>query len=173
MAPANPFFQARSAAIVQLAVFEAVNAIVGDYEPYLGTIAAPPGASPDAAAVAAAHRALVTLHPASAAALDAFRAQSLSAIPDGPAKDDGIAVGVAAADAMLAAPGRRRLGSRRTLHAGDRSGRLAADAARVPAGASAGLGPGDPVRHRGRLAVPFESAARDPHRQVRAATTTR
>jgi hypothetical protein len=101
VAPANPFVQTRSAAIVQLAVFEAVNAIVGDYEPYLGTIIAPPGASPDAAAVAAAHRALVALHPASAPALDVFRAQSLSAIPDGPAKDFGIAVGVAAADAML------------------------------------------------------------------------
>ena len=28
-------------AITQLAVFEAVNAITGDYEPYLGTIVAP------------------------------------------------------------------------------------------------------------------------------------
>jgi hypothetical protein len=33
VAPANPPFQSRSAAIVQLAVFEAVNAIIGDYEP--------------------------------------------------------------------------------------------------------------------------------------------
>ena len=38
----NPFAQARYAAIVQLAVFEAVNAITGDYQPYLGTITAPP-----------------------------------------------------------------------------------------------------------------------------------
>src|SRR4051795_13262742 len=68
--PTNPFFQARWAAIVQLAVFEAVNAVTGDYEPYLGTIAAPPWASPDAAAIAAAHRTLVTLRPGSAAALD-------------------------------------------------------------------------------------------------------
>ena len=99
--PTNPFFQARWGAIVQLAVFEAVNAIVGDYEPYLGTITAPPGASPDAAAIAAAYRTLVTLRPGSAAALDAARAQSLAAIPDGPAKDAGIAVGEAAAAAML------------------------------------------------------------------------
>ena len=63
VAPTPHFLQSRSAAIVQLAVFEAVNAIVGDYEPYLGTIDAPPWASPDAAAVAAAHRTLVTLHP--------------------------------------------------------------------------------------------------------------
>jgi hypothetical protein len=32
----SPFSQARFAAIVQLAVFEAVNAITGDYEPYIG-----------------------------------------------------------------------------------------------------------------------------------------
>jgi hypothetical protein len=102
VAPANPFIQARSAAIVQLAVFEAVNAIVGDYEPYLGTIAALPGASPEAAAVAAAHRTLVTLHPVSAANLDSSRAASLSMIPDGQSKDDGIAVGEAAAAALLA-----------------------------------------------------------------------
>src|SRR4051795_8863014 len=64
--PTNANFQARWGAIVQLAVFEAVNAVLGDYQPYLGTIAAPRGASPDAAAIAAAHRTLVTLRPASA-----------------------------------------------------------------------------------------------------------
>lgn len=101
-APTNPLFQNRWAAIVQLAVFEAVNAIEGDYEPYLGgLIVAPPGASPDAAAIAAAYRTLVTLRPGNVAALDAARAASLAAIPDGPAKDDGIAVGEDAAAAML------------------------------------------------------------------------
>ena len=34
----NPFAQGRFAAIVQLAVFEAVNAITQDYRPYIGTI---------------------------------------------------------------------------------------------------------------------------------------
>ncbi len=100
-APSNAVFQSRWAAIVQLAVFEAVNAVTGDYQPYLGTITAAPGASPDAAAIAAAHRTLVTLRPASAPVLDAARASSLAAIPDGPAKDAGIAAGEAAAAAML------------------------------------------------------------------------
>src|SRR5262245_33351972 len=99
--PTNPFFQARWGAIVQLAVFEAVNAIAGDYEPYLGIIDAPLGASPEAAAIAAAHRTLATLRPGSAAALDALRATSLAAIPDGPAKEAGITVGEDAASAML------------------------------------------------------------------------
>jgi hypothetical protein len=102
VAPTDPFLRIRSAAITQLAVFEAVNAIVLDYEPYLGSIVAPPGASPKAAAIAAAHRALVALHPGSASELDALRARSLAAIPDGPAKNDGIAVGEAAANAILA-----------------------------------------------------------------------
>src|SRR4051812_45688795 len=55
---ASPFAQARYAAIVQLAVFEAVNAVTPQYEPYLGTITAPSGASAQAAAVAAAHTVL-------------------------------------------------------------------------------------------------------------------
>jgi hypothetical protein len=101
--PTNPNFQTRWGAIVQLAVFEAVNAIVGDYQPYLGTITAPPGASPDAAAVTAAHRTLVALRPDSATTLNTRWIQSLAAIPAGSeAKAAGIAVGEQAAAAMLA-----------------------------------------------------------------------
>jgi hypothetical protein len=99
--PTNPVFQSRWGAIVQLAVFEAVNAIVGDYEPYLGVVDAPPWASPEAAAIAAAHRTLATLRPGSAATLDAARAASLAAIPDGLEKEAGILVGEEAAGAML------------------------------------------------------------------------
>ena len=41
--PRNPNYQTRWSAITQLAVFEAVNAITRDYEPYLGFITAPAG----------------------------------------------------------------------------------------------------------------------------------
>ena len=98
----NAFAQARFAAITQLAVFEAVDAITGDYNPYLGTITAPVGASAEAAAAAAAHGVLKSYFPGNASILDAARVSSLAAIPDGPAKDDGIAVGEAAAAAMIA-----------------------------------------------------------------------
>ena len=97
----NPFAQARYGAIVQLAVFEAVNSITSDYQPYLGTITAPRGACAEAAAVEAAYRVLSTYFPASAIALDTARATSLASIPDGQAKTDGIAVGDAAANAMI------------------------------------------------------------------------
>jgi hypothetical protein len=98
----NPFALARYAAIVQLAVFEAVNSITGDYRPYLGSIVAPHGASADAAAIQAAYRVLSTYFPASATSLDAARANSLSLIPEGQAKSKGIATGDAAAYAMIA-----------------------------------------------------------------------
>jgi hypothetical protein len=98
----SPFAQARYAAIVQLAVFEAVNAITGDYRPYLGGIVAPDGASPDAAAIEAAYQVLSTYFPASASTLSTARANSLASIPDGQAKSDGIATGDAAALAMIA-----------------------------------------------------------------------
>jgi PAP2 superfamily len=98
----SPIAQSRYAAIVQLAVFEAVNSITGDYRPYLGTIVAPQGASADAAAIQAAYRVLSTYFPASASTLGTARANSLALIPDGPAKSDGIATGDAAAFAMIA-----------------------------------------------------------------------
>jgi hypothetical protein len=99
----SPFAQARFAAIVQLAVFEAVNAVTHDYHAYLGTITAPAGASAQAAAVAAAHRVLWTYFSGSRTTLDARRATSLATIAASQAKADGITTGELAADAMIAA----------------------------------------------------------------------
>lgn len=98
----NPFAQARFAAITQLAVFEAVNSITGEYESYLEPINAPAGSSPEAAAATAAHDVLVAYFPAAAASLDAALVSSLAGIPDGASKDDGIAVGTAAAAELVA-----------------------------------------------------------------------
>ena len=101
----SPFATARFMSISQLAVFEAVNAITGDYEPYLGTVVAPAGASADAAAVAAAYTVLKSYFPG-AANLDPAYLASLAAIPDGSAKTAGIATGQMAAAQMMA----RRVG---------------------------------------------------------------
>jgi hypothetical protein len=101
VAAQNPFAQARFAAIAQLAVFEAVNACAERYRPYLGTITAPADASQEAAAVAAAHGVLRHYFPANGAALDAARDQSLAAIADGAMKASGVAVGEAAAAALV------------------------------------------------------------------------
>lgn len=93
--------QARLAAITHLAMFDAVNSITKQYRPYMAGIAAPPDASPEAAAIAAAHRVLTNYLPNSAPTLDMERARTLAAVQDGPAKAAGMAVGEAAAAAMI------------------------------------------------------------------------
>lgn len=98
----SPFAQARIMAITQLAVFEAVNTIEPRYEPYLGTLVAPAGASIDAAVITAAHDALKFYLPTNTM-IDDARTSALSLIPDGPAKAGGITVGAAAAVAMTTA----------------------------------------------------------------------
>jgi hypothetical protein len=94
--------QARSMAIVQVAVHDAVNGITGAHDTYLSTGAAPAGASPEAAAVAAAHKALVGLFPSQSGGLNAARAASLAALGLTEA-DAGIGWGEGAAAAVLAA----------------------------------------------------------------------
>ena len=90
-------------AIVQIAVYDAVNSIDGGhFEPYVILIDAPTGALADAAVAQAAHDLLVSIVPGQQAALDAQLANSLATIPAGQAKDDGIAVGQQAAAAILA-----------------------------------------------------------------------
>ena len=97
----SPFHQARLMAITQLAVFEAVNAVTGEYEPYLTEpIPVTFPASPEAAAIAAAHAVLKNYFSANTS-IDTDRANALAAIPDGLAKDNGIAAGEAAAAAMI------------------------------------------------------------------------
>src|SRR5262245_23972747 len=89
-------------AMVQGAVYDAVNAIEGGHEPYLGAPAsADSGDSSAAAAAQAAHDVLVGLFPAQKATLDAKLATTLAGIPDGSAETGGIEVGAAAAAAML------------------------------------------------------------------------
>ena len=97
-----PPLQMRFGAIVQLAVFEGVNSVDGEYQSTVDVPRSSPGASAPAAAVSAAHRVLRTYFPERAAEFDAARAKSLARIPAGPARDAGIAAGEAAAIAVMA-----------------------------------------------------------------------
>ena len=98
-----PVHQTRLMAIHQLAVHDAVNGITGKYETYLSPGPAPAGASPEAAAIAASYRTLCELFPGLQCDalldvyLDSLAAHGLS--PD----DPGVAYGMSAADAILAA----------------------------------------------------------------------
>jgi hypothetical protein len=85
------------------AIYDAVNAIDQGHKPYLVTLPdVPPSASQEAAAAAAAHEVLVALYPAFKASLDAALQQSLGQIADSKGKTQGIAIGLAVADRILA-----------------------------------------------------------------------
>jgi hypothetical protein len=93
----------RSFAILHASIYDAVNSIERTHRPYLVDVrGVSRHASQPAAANAAAHEALVKLYANFQASLDAQFAQSLAAIPDSPDKTDGIAVGQAVADEILA-----------------------------------------------------------------------
>jgi hypothetical protein len=106
-------------AYVSAAVYDAVVAIEGDFEPYGPPITAPPGASVDAAVVEAAYRTLWAYFPPESCnpasppgvyafclavrpSLDALHDEALALIPDGPAKEAGKAVGLQAANDIIA-----------------------------------------------------------------------
>jgi hypothetical protein len=97
----TPYAEARLMSILQLAVFEAVNAVTHEYEPYLGTVVAPAGASAEAAAIAAAYNVLKSWFPGAPGAYLTTYTYALAALPDA-GKNAGIATGEAAASQILA-----------------------------------------------------------------------
>ena len=90
------------AAMVHGAMYDAVAAVEGGLEPFATGVQAPPDASADAAVAQAARDVLVTRVPGQATNVQLAYDSYMAAIPAGPAKDRGIAVGAAAAAGMLA-----------------------------------------------------------------------
>jgi hypothetical protein len=86
----------------ELAVYNALVAIEGKYQPYKYKLTAPAGASPDAAAIEAAYQVLLVLLPDRTEQLTSSYNLSMAAIPDSSAKYDGQSVGRASASRLLA-----------------------------------------------------------------------
>ena len=93
---------ARGMAMMHLAMFEAVNAITRRYAPYRLTLPADAGASPQAAAAAAAHDVLAALFPDQQASLEATLKASLAEVSDASQKAKGVELGKKAASGILA-----------------------------------------------------------------------
>src|SRR5262249_43063104 len=93
---------------MHIAMYDAISSIDGGYTPFATRVAnVPADASREAAALEAAYQIVAALYPAASfpALADQFFAaytSDMSAIPDGPAKADGKAVGQAAAAGLLA-----------------------------------------------------------------------
>lgn len=101
--PSQPPLAARNLAMVHAAMYDAVNAIERTHQPYHVDLVAPAGASPVAAAAAAAHRVASSLYrePDELAVFNAALAESLASVADGPAESLGIEVGRQVADAII------------------------------------------------------------------------
>jgi hypothetical protein len=131
-----PPIEARVYAITQAAVHDALNAVQRRFRPYALRNFRTPGASPEAAVATAAYRVLSDQFgqltaiglPAQETALYAAYTSALKKIPDGRAKEEGIAVGSTADCRYPCTASRGRMeyttspGFR--LSAGDASGRV-------------------------------------------------
>ena len=93
----------REAALVNIAMFDAVNAIARHYRPCVMELTAAPTASQEAAAAMAAASVLTALHPDAAADVKTMLSASLAAIADGEAKTEGLKLGETAAANTLKA----------------------------------------------------------------------
>ena len=101
--PKLPAVQLVLRAMVHLAVYDAVVAIEGGYQPFAVAISAPPGADVRAAVATAAYlTARARVDASQVPSLDSTYQTYMTNIPNGLAKSDGVNVGTAAAAAVLA-----------------------------------------------------------------------
>ena len=100
-APLAPFVEARLYAIANVAMHDALNAIIPRYARYADTGPLDRDANAAAAALAAAHDAIVGAAPGATSATDAWYAAALAGV-DGPGIARGVAIGQRAAAAILA-----------------------------------------------------------------------
>lgn len=98
----GPGRSSRAMAIVHIAIFEAVNAIKGNFESYIGLDRADAGASVEAAIAIAAYETLKSLYPSQEPSFLYQFTLDMQRIIDGDAKDRGLDVGLAAAEKILA-----------------------------------------------------------------------
>ena len=103
--------------LVHAAIYDAVVAVEGEYEPFAVSLRRRGPTSVDAAVAATARGVLVVRVPGQAAMVEAAYTAFLDGIPDGPRKTNGIRLGRAVAGAYLGAEGRRRLRQRRAVGA--------------------------------------------------------
>jgi hypothetical protein len=92
----------RTLAMVHVAMSDAINTVQNHYTRVVATLPAAPDASAEAAAATAAWQILTQIYPAQKAKIEEAYAASLQAVPDGPAKTEGIKLGIAVAEAVQA-----------------------------------------------------------------------
>ena len=172
----TPHASPLSFAMVQGAVYDAVNAIDGGHRPYLVAPAANPSDSKEAAVATAAFRVARRRScpsPAAPTLAAAVRRRRSPPSPTGAAKDGGIAAGEAAAAAMLAARANDGRDGPFTFVHRHRAGRVAAVAAAFALDPTPWVGNVPPFLVPERRDAPLGRPEPAHEPRLRAATSTR
>jgi hypothetical protein len=98
----GPGRASRAMAIVHIAMFDALDAVVGGYTSYTGTHASPGPMSIDAAIAQAARDTLAAMFPSQTPTFNAYLAEDLARVTNGQQRANGIDLGHRAATAILA-----------------------------------------------------------------------
>src|SRR5438445_2744773 len=98
----GPTRASRAMAIVHIAIFDSVNAILGGYRSYTGIQSVKQPVSLDAAVAQAAHDTLVALYPSQAPAFDSLLSEDLANVSNKNERANGVSLGQCAAAAILA-----------------------------------------------------------------------
>ncbi len=98
----GPARASRAMAIVHIAMFDSLNAVLKRYRSYTGVTATSAATSSDAAIIQAAHDTLAALFPSQTPKFDAARAEDLARVPNTPPKTNGVDLGRRVAAAILA-----------------------------------------------------------------------
>src|SRR6266700_4689050 len=98
----GPGRSSRAMAIVHIAIFDSVNAVLGGYRSYTGILPAKPPVSLDAAVAQAAHDTLIAMFPSQAPAFDSLLTDDLAKVSNKNERTNGVSLGQRAASAILA-----------------------------------------------------------------------
>ena len=98
----GPGRASRAVAIVHIAIFDAINAVLGGYQSYTGIQPAKGPISLDAAVAQAAHDTLAAMFPSQTSSFDSFLATDLAAVSNKNERTNGVSLGQRVAAAILA-----------------------------------------------------------------------
>src|SRR5439155_6479708 len=98
----GPGRASRAMAIVHIAIFDSVNAVLGGYQSYTGIQSVKPPVSLDAAVAQAAHDTLASLYPSQKPAFDSLLNEDLTKVANKNERANGVSLGQRAAAAILA-----------------------------------------------------------------------
>ncbi len=97
----GPTLSSRNLAILHTAMYDAVNSVLRTHQPYRWQLSSPPGTSPEAAAVGAAHVVMKTLYPSFGAPADDLFSTYVAGTGSSESLTNGVTLGIQVAQQTI------------------------------------------------------------------------